>query len=826
MMQQQSARLETRAGEALTLKGARFEGSLRGTLLEANLEQRFANPFDRHVELVYTFPLPWAAVLLGVEVQIGDRRLFGAVVEKKQAEQGYEDAIAEGNTAILLEQDFDGSYTLNLGNLAPGETCVVRLRYAQVLQFEQHGLRLVVPTVIAPRYGDPVADAGLRPHQVVEHDLMVVHPFELSLRVEGALARARIGSPSHPLSMRLEGEGETTAMVVSLARGGCLDRDFILVLDEVAQDSLALCAQDTVQPGAVSVLASFCPRVPASVHPLAVKILVDCSGSMQGDSIAAARRALQAIIAGLREGERFSLSRFGSTVEHRSRALWRTSPATRLAGQRWAAQLQADLGGTEMEKALDSTLALAGDAEASPGAGEGAAPVDLLLITDGQIHAIDRTVAKARALGHRVFVVGIGSAPAEGVLRRLAEETGGACDFVAPGEAVEPAVLRMFARLRSQRMASLELAWPAGAKPLWMSALPGSVFDGDAVTVWARFAQVPDGTVRLVGTRTHAGAPESLGEACLIAAEHDSALSRMAVAAKIETLLAGEGAHSRQALELAVAYQLVSPLTHFLLVETRAEADKPAGMPDLVKVPSMLPAGFGGLGSLDFCIDPCMAPLSVNEAPEHYGSPAAASGAYLDFDDAFDAPVVLRSGRRADHGETPNKAGTYDIPAFLRRSSNQDAGQPPRDDPRYWCAEPHYTGLTPLGLTQWLRSHPQAEWPQSYSDLRRIGVGAAVLDWLEFVLAEGEGEALVVACFVRAMAQRDLHEALLSDTGALGRLKVLAQRVTPGVAQKVMQRDPAAESILARLQVFVVTLRAQSWPDCVFDLRDEATALG
>ena len=49
---------------------------------------------------------------------------------------------------------------------------------------------------------------------------------------------------------------------------------------------------------------------------------------------------------------------------------------------------------------------------------------------------------------------------------------------------------------------------------------------------------------------------------------------------KIETLFAGEGAHSRQALELAVAHQLVSPLTHFLLVETRAEANKAADMPD------------------------------------------------------------------------------------------------------------------------------------------------------------------------------------------------------------------------------------------------------
>lgn len=702
---------------------------------------------------------------------------------------------------------------------------MVRLRYAQVLQFEQHGLRLVVPTVIAPRYGNPVADAGLKPHQVVEHDLMVAYPFELRLRVEGALARARIGSPSHPLSMRLEGEGETTAMVVSLARGGCLDRDFILVLDEVAQDSLALCAQDTVQPGAVTVLASFCPRVPASVHPLAVKILVDCSGSMQGDSIAAARRALQAIVAGLREGERFSLSRFGSTVEHRSRALWRTSPATRLAGQRWAAQLQADLGGTEMEKALDSTLALAGDAAVSPGAGEGAAPVDLLLITDGQIHAIERTVAKARALGHRMFVVGIGSAPAEGVLRRLADETGGACDFVAPGEAVESAVLRMFARLRSQRMASLEPVWPAGAKPVWMSALPGSVFDGDAVTVWARFAQVPDGTVRLVGTRAHAPAPESLGEACLTAADHDAALSRMAVAAQIETVLAAEGVHSRQALELAVAYQLVSPLTHFLLVETRAEADKPADMPDLVKVLSMLPAGFGGVGSLDFGVAE-----SVPEAALNYAVPASLSGAYLDFDDDWDVPSArprrsVLFSRCSDLDDLRDRAASHDSSAFLRRVTDAEDFGTADTVEHHWCAEPHYNGLSPLGLTCWLSGHQQAEWPQLYADLYAIGVATAVLDWLEFVLADEEEESIVVASFVEAMAQSELHDAFISSSGVAARVEAVARRMAMNISATAGEQQAATVSIRARLAAFVSQLKPQAWPECVFTLQHEASAL-
>ncbi|MFS2055667.1 VWA domain-containing protein, partial [Variovorax sp. CT11-76] len=169
-----------------------------------------------------------------------------------------------------------------------------------------------------------------------------------------------------------------------------------------------------------------------------VQLLVDCSGSMAGDSIDAARRALQSIVSRMGAGDRFSLSRFGTTVEHRSRGLWQLTEVTRLAAQRWIGALQADLGGTEMESALASTFAL--------GAG---ASSDVLVVTDGEISAIDATVESARASGHRVFVVGIGSSPAESHLRRLAEATGGACDFVAPGEAVEPAVLRMFARLRS-----------------------------------------------------------------------------------------------------------------------------------------------------------------------------------------------------------------------------------------------------------------------------------------------------------------------------------------------------------------------------------------
>ena len=64
---------------------------------------------------------------------------------------------------------------------------------------------------------------------------------------------------------------------------------------------------------------------------------------------------------------------------------------------------------------------------------------DVLLITDGEVWDTKRMIASAQRSGHRVFVIGVGTSPAEAVLRHLAEATGGACEFATPGEALEAA---------------------------------------------------------------------------------------------------------------------------------------------------------------------------------------------------------------------------------------------------------------------------------------------------------------------------------------------------------------------------------------------------
>lgn len=149
---------ETRDGEDLVLESVKAKGRVAGRTLDMTIEQRFRNSEAENVEVVYTFPLPWHADLLGLEVELNGETLTGQVKAKAQARSDYEEALSEGNTGILVSVNADRTYTLELGNLLKGESCVISLHYVQILQPQQGSLRLTLPTTIAPRYGDAIRD--------------------------------------------------------------------------------------------------------------------------------------------------------------------------------------------------------------------------------------------------------------------------------------------------------------------------------------------------------------------------------------------------------------------------------------------------------------------------------------------------------------------------------------------------------------------------------------------------------------------------------------------------------------------------------------------
>lgn len=712
--------LKDRNGLAAALKGVKVRGRLHGLMAEMEVEQSYTNPHATNIEAVYTFPLPIGAVLLGLEVEIAGKKLSGSVVERKQAERDYEDAVTDGDSAVMLEEAGPGLYTASIGNLMAKESAVIRYRYGLLLSWLGSRLRFLVPTTIAPRYGDALA-AGLQPHQVPVTSLEAEYPLDLAITVEGELASAAIASPSHPITMGCTDEG----IVVRLSGHPVLDRDFVLTLEsDKAQSSCVLVPDGE---GQVALASLRLPPVKSVENkPIALKVVIDCSGSMGGTSIAQARKAALEILDRLKPEDSFNVTLFGSKYQHLFRSLVPASAKYITEAWNHLEKLDAKMGGTEMEEALEAVFSLSGP--------EGDATI--LLITDGEIHEHEKLVKRAKQSGHRIFVVGVGTAVAEGFLRSLADATDGACELVAPQEGMAERVLSQFYRMRQPKLDAPRIEWPA--EPAWTTPLPGTLFAGDTVHVFAGFDAPVAGPVRLLVD----GADEA---AATIAVADETEIPRIAAARRIESSTDTEG------LRLALLHQLLSRWTNYLVIAERA--DKAAELPELQQVPQMLAAGWGGTGSI------AKANLSRT------GNAIAQGFACMSLSGVYQSG---RSGARnaAVDAMTASGVDKYDVPCFLRKMPDEDIPSAHRlrsgsdvsidfcrssaDDIASTRSPAGFIAAMEGGLISFLR---QPKLPTSIDQLEKWKLDEAIAKSLRTLVSQGHNEVEVVAAFIFALSQ-------------------------------------------------------------------------
>ena len=205
--------LESVGEGKVALQAVNVEAEIENLLCRVTVKQSYRNLEKINIEAVYTFPLPLGAVLLDMTIKTKTKKLNGVVVKKSEAEERYEDAITDGDTAIMLEQVDPGLYTMNVGNLQPEDTIDISFSYAELFKWRDNSLRFYLPTTVAPRYGDPDS-LGVQPHQAPEYDLTKENPFAVTVSICGMLARAKVESPSH----KVVSESQNGKTVVTLRK--------------------------------------------------------------------------------------------------------------------------------------------------------------------------------------------------------------------------------------------------------------------------------------------------------------------------------------------------------------------------------------------------------------------------------------------------------------------------------------------------------------------------------------------------------------------------------------------------------------------------------
>ena len=131
--------------------------------------------------------------------------------EREKAFETYDDAIARGDGAFLLDQERPNIFTLSVGSLPAGAEAVVEIEYVALLDQRGKEIRFSLPTTISPRYlpADTPDEGGIPARERIHPEYAASVPYGLSVEiaVRGSSGVESVESPSHPSAFRW-GTGE------------------------------------------------------------------------------------------------------------------------------------------------------------------------------------------------------------------------------------------------------------------------------------------------------------------------------------------------------------------------------------------------------------------------------------------------------------------------------------------------------------------------------------------------------------------------------------------------------------------------------------------
>ena len=614
---------------------------ITGEVARTQVRQRFVNPADVWLEGVYVFPLPEGSAVDRLIMEVGDRRIAGRILPRKEAEAVYKQAAAEGRKASLLSSERPNVFVTSVANVGPGEAITVEIEYQDRALYRDGRFELRFPMTVAPRYtpggGEtplvsapqptPAAQPTLQP---IDHGPTHLLPdpndapgrdlfgpvrkpggprqnrLSLAVHLDAGLPLAEVESLYHAVTVEPESDSRR---IVTLAEGSVpANRDFVLawtprtgaapkasLFAEEVDDETYLAvtlvpprlAGGSAEAGAAGTGAPTAGKVARELI-----LIVDTSGSMQGPSLDQAKRALLLALDRLDADDRFNVIRFDSVTEALFDQPRRADPANLLKAAAYVASFRAD-GGTEMRPALDLALKQPKSEEHLR---------QIVFLTDGAVGnetELFATIA-ARLDDARLFTVGLGSAPNGYFMRKAAEVGRGSFVFIGDLDETGARMGELFAKLENPVLTNLAIGWPSAAGTqveLHPSPLP-DLYAGETVTFTARLGGVPldqlDGEL-LVTARSGAERwQQRVPLAGLRPAPGVAALwARAKIAGIRDGLHLGKDPEEvrEMATRVALKHRLVTAYTSLVAVDDRVA--RPRGAPhERRELPRELPEGW------------------------------------------------------------------------------------------------------------------------------------------------------------------------------------------------------------------------------------------
>lgn len=556
----------------------RVEVAIEDQVAVTRVTEVLRNDGERQTEAEFLHPLPPGAVVTDLVLWIDGEPVAGEVLEAGEAREIYWDIVAAIRDPALVEFVDFGLVRASVFPIPAGGERRIELEYTQVLQSDRGLVRYRHP------FGTELGGRSA--------------PERISARIEieSSDELKTIYSPTHEVGVERDGPHSA---VVGYESGDRIPEAELAVYYSTATVAIGLDVLSFREPaegeGFFVLLAS--PGELAGDDRAAVAkdviVVIDRSGSMEGDKLRQAQEAVGFVLDNLNENDRFTVIAFSTGVDAYSGRLRPADEADRAA--QWVDGLGA-AGSTDIGAALTAAFEAAGVER----------PSYVLFLTDGlpTEGEVDPEVilddAQAAPDNVSVFAFGVGYDVDTVLLDTLAQQHHGTTTYVTPDEDVDEAVTSLYAKVASPVLTDLRLDFgEVQVFDVYPDPLP-DLFAGEQLVVVGRYRE--GGTTDIVlggaveGSREHF----RFEDRSFAADGGTEAVPRLWATRKIGHLLrlvriAGpEEETIDQIVRLSIRHGIVTPYTSYLVTEPSplgaAEAERIAEHAYQSAVATTLPA--------------------------------------------------------------------------------------------------------------------------------------------------------------------------------------------------------------------------------------------
>ncbi len=615
------------------LKHTDVKADIAGFIARVRVTQTFANPTDEKIEAVYVFPLPHESAVDDMTMVIGDRKIVGLIKRRDEARRVYEEALAAGQTAALLEQERPNIFTQSVGNIEPGQEVKIEISYVDVLKYDVGTYEFHFPVVVGPRYnpGYPTGGSQPKPQElqgkvsppqpntsrvpdasrinppVLKPGFRNGHDISLSVSLDAGVPIQDLKSANH--ETKIERDGDRRATVVLSAADSIPNKDFILRYGVVGKKpEMALLAHtgdytDAKRLGNGYFMLMIQPKEDDKLKkspPREIVFLVDVSGSMSGGPTAKVRETMDHMLKLCRPIDTVQVITFAGSAQQ----LFERPVPVNEDNIKTALNFTRGLrggGGTEMLKGIKRAIDQ---------------PIDkerlrvVVMLSDGYIGneaEIVEHVGKNCGDQIRFWAIGIGQAPNMFLIDGVARQGGGMGKKLGLNDDSESLSLEVISRIQRAQLAKIKIDWgdlqvaetyPARIPELWAGA---------PVVVFGRYADGGTTEISISGTVEGDDVRWPLEVTVPKQQPANDVLAKVWARKKIEDLMhqtyyQGSPAVEEMVTALALDYRLMSQYTSFVAVDEKdaGKLETPARPPRRMLVPVPLPEGtrwegfFGG----------------------------------------------------------------------------------------------------------------------------------------------------------------------------------------------------------------------------------------